>query len=289
MIAPPGSQSELLATIQLSRPDLTVSERKVADQILADPEAVLDMSIAKLAASAEVSEPTVMRFCAAVGFDGYQSFRIALAQGLAFGLPATHTAIERGDADDVIAEKIFAHSLVNLDRARRSVDPESISRAVEMIIAAEECVFIGHGASHVVAIDAAQKFPLFGKPCLAPSDGHEQHMKASMTTATSLVILISNTGHTRSIVEIAKIAKRNGASALAIVGAEGLVTAEVDHSIVVETEENTDLYTPFTSRLAALLIMDVLATGVAMRQPAEHMARLREMKASLAELRAQRL
>jgi RpiR family carbohydrate utilization transcriptional regulator len=49
------------------------------------------MRIADVAAESGVSEPTVIRFCKAIGFDGYQSFKLQLAQNL--GTATTYTQL----------------------------------------------------------------------------------------------------------------------------------------------------------------------------------------------------
>lgn len=59
----------------------------------------------------------------------------------------------------------------------------------------------------------------------------------------------------------------------------------VDVPLVVETLENTDLYTPTISRLAQLAVVDILATGVTLRQDPDYIERLRRMKAGLTAMR----
>lgn len=284
---PPGAG--VLATITERLPDLRQSERKVATVILNDPTAALDMSISRLAAAAGVSDPTVMRFCSAVGYSGYQVFRLSLAQSLAFGVPATHSAIGREDTSEAIVKKVFAYALSSLDHSRRMLDVNAVVDAIDLIADAGELVFVGHGASHIVAQDAAQKFPLFGIPCSAPADSHQQHMMASMISESSVVVLISNTGSTASVLELARITKERGARVIGITGSRGLLSDLSDVALIVETLENTDLFTPTISRIAALVVIDILSTGVALRRSDSHISRVQDMKASLAELRPGRL
>jgi RpiR family transcriptional regulator, carbohydrate utilization regulator len=55
--------------------------------------------------------------------------------------------------------------------------------------------------------------------------------------------------------------------------------------LLVETLENTDVYTPTISRLAALTLIDILATSVVTRRGKEHNSRVAEMKRNLAAVR----
>ena len=73
----------LLKSISEARINLRKSEQKVADYVLEHPNDVIHMRIVDLAAEANVSEPTVVRFCRALNYDGFQDFKLTLAQGLA--------------------------------------------------------------------------------------------------------------------------------------------------------------------------------------------------------------
>ncbi len=73
-------QQQLLKQVNSCLDSLRPSERKVADYVLSNSERVIRMRIVDLAAAAHVSEPTVVRFCRAVGCEGFQAFKMALAQ-----------------------------------------------------------------------------------------------------------------------------------------------------------------------------------------------------------------
>lgn len=286
---PLPTSAGVLAQIADSIGDLRKSERRVANVVLGDPEAALNMTMAKLSAAAGVSDPTVIRFCTALGFSGYQTFRIALAQSMAFGVPATNSAISRDDSSELIVDKIFAYTLSSLDHTRRTLDIDAVVAAIELMASAKSLVFIGHGASHIIAQDAAQKFPLFGRPCAAPADSHQQHMMACMAQEGDCFTFISNTGRTASILDLVQTVKSRGGSTVGIAGDASPLIDMVDAPLIVETHENTDLFTPTISRIAALVLVDILSTGVVLSRSDDHVRRVQEMKASLAETRHRRL
>ena len=99
-----------------------------------------------------------------------------------------------------------------------------------------------------------------------------------MMRVGDVLVVISNTGRTRQIVEAAEIAKGAGAVLIGIVGAEGPISALCDVSLLVETLDNTNVYTPTTSRIAALVLVDILSTAVALRRAPDHLCRLSRMK-----------
>ncbi len=283
--SPRVGSTNLLDEIGARMPSLRRSERKVAEVVLRDPDWATHASMAAMSRAAGVSEPTVMRFCAATGCESFQSFRLRLARSLAFGVPATHSVIRPGDSEAEVAKKLFDYTMSSLDRARRSLDLTAVRRAIDLLARARRIEFYGHGASNILGQDAQQKFPLFGVPCVAHPDDHQQFMSAAMLSAGDVAVAISNTGQTSSVVECARRARENGAAVIGITGKAGLLSEQCSVTIVVETLENTDLYTPTTSRIAGLVVIDLLAIGVALRHDAAYVRRLRDMKRALASMR----
>ena len=73
---------------------------------------------------------------------------------------------------------------------------------------------------------------------------------------------------------------------LGLLGAEGPISAVCDVALIVETLDNTNVYTPTTSRIAALVLIDILSTAVALRREPDHMGRLDNMKKRLNAFRS---
>ena len=282
----PGSTPPLLEHLNNVMGSLRNSERKVAQLVANNPTFVMNASMARVAEAAGVSEPTVMRFCTGLGFAGFQQFKIALAQTLALGIPATLSSIDRGDSLAELSTKIFDHTISSLDRARRSLDAVQIELAVTAILEATSVTFVGLGASAIIARDAEQKVALFGVPCAAPSDTHQQYMAAATARPGNVMMVISHTGRTLSVIQVAQTAGANGATVIGLSGEQSPMLDSCDISLIVKTIEDTDVYTPTVSRLAGLVIIDVLATAVALRRGPEHMERLTEMKEGLTRFRS---
>ena len=244
-------------------------------------------SLAELARRAKVSEPTVVRFATALGFTGFQDLKIHVAQSVALGIPVTQSSIVEGDDAATTVEKIFNYAVTSLAHARSKLDPVQVERAGAALAAAREIVFIGSGASSIVAQDAVQKAALFGVPCSAPVDAQMQFLAAALARPDTVVVAISNTGRTATVLDAVADAKQRGAVTVAITGEVGPLSELVDVAILVETFENTDFYTPTTSRLAHLAVIDVLATVVALQRPEDEKTHGREVKARLAVARTE--
>jgi RpiR family carbohydrate utilization transcriptional regulator len=283
--APRPGQPNILEAVRTSLGDLRPSERKVADLVLADPRRLLDLTVAETAELADVSQPTVIRFSSAVGCSGFQDFKLRLAHSLALGTPATHSVLRATDEPGDIVRKVFDYTISSLDWARARLDPAAVARAVAVLEEARSITFMGLGASGIVALDAQQKFPMFGVPCSAETDAHQQVMAATMMRPGDVAVLISHTGQTTSIIETARIARDSGARTIAITGSRSPLAAACDVALVVESLDNTDLYTPTISRVAALVVVDVLSSSVGLRKGEAQIARFGEMKRRLGSLR----
>lgn len=280
------SNGTVLERINRSLDALRRSERKVADVVLADPHAVVRMTLAELAETVGVSQPTIVRFANAIGCDGFHDFRIQLAQSVALGIPATQSVIEAQDDIATTVSKIFDFSITSLDHVRRHLDHRALDLAVEALSSCAHAVFIGLGASGIVAMDAEQKFPLFGVPCSAPVDAHQQFLAASVSTPATVLVAISNTGRTVSILDTVRVARERGATVIGITGGPSPLAELSNIALVVESLDNTDVYTPTISRLAQLVVVDTLATRVLLRRGESALTDIRTMKARLSQMRS---
>lgn len=282
-----ASDDNLLEEIVRLKDELRKSDRRVADVVLENPEGVVSMTLATLSKTAGVSEPTVIRFCSAIGCEGFRDMRVKLARSLAFARSTSHTAITGADELATIVTKVFDYNLSNLNWAQGKLDIASVDRAVAVLASAARIEFFGFGASGIVALDAQQKFPLFGVPCGAPLDSHQMFMTADMLKPGDVAVAISNTGHTREVVACMKAAQDRGAKTIGITGQAGSpLLAHCDVGLVVETLENTDLYTPTVSRLSHLVVIDILSTAVSLQKGAGHHDRIAQMKDGLARIRS---
>jgi len=168
----------LISKIKERREHLRKSERKVADFVLDHTQAVLGMRIVDVAAGAEVSEPTVVRFCHALDIDGFQAFKLQLAQHL--GASSSYSQFSVDDTDTVadLSHKVFDSTIGSLLTVRDELDPVALERAIAAINKAKRVEFYGFGASGSVASDAQHKFFRLQLSSAAYTDPHIQHMSA---------------------------------------------------------------------------------------------------------------
>ena len=261
------------------------SERKVAEVILASPQTAIHSSIATLARMADVSEPTVNRFCRRLDTKGFPDFKLHLAQSLANGTPYVNLHVEEDDGPDAYTAKIFESTIACLDVAKNSLDTSLVNRCVDLLTQARQISFFGLGASAAVAHDAQNKFFRFNIPVVCFDDIVMMRMSCINSSEGDVVVLISHTGRTKSQVELAQLARENDAMVIALTTAGTPLAREATLAITLDVPEDTDIYMPMVSRLAQLTVIDVLATGFTLRRGAKLRDNLKRVKEALKESR----
>ena len=275
-----NQDSNLLSELSAALPGLNKSETKVARAILEDPEAATRSSIAVLAATAGVSEPSVNRFCKKFGATGFPDFKLRLARSLVSGVRYISRAVEMDDDIDTYPKKLFDNTITALMLARDQLPITDIERAVDYLAQARQIYFLGLGTSAAVARDAEHKFFRFKVPVTTCTDPLMHRMLAAGGSAGEVFFFISHTGRTETLVETAELVRNTEATVVSLT-AEGSPLAAASHlSIDLSVAENTEEYLPMTSRIVQLVVLDVLATGMTLRRGKSilpHLARIKDI------------
>lgn len=261
------------------------SERKVAEVILASPQTAIHSSIATLAKLADVSEPTVNRFCRRLDTKGFPDFKLHLAQSLANGTPYVNRHVEAEDRPDTYTAKIFESTMACLDAAKNSLDISAINRCVDILTQSKKISFFGLGASSAVARDAQNKFFRFNIPVVSFEDIVMMRMSCINSSEGDVVVLISHTGRTKALVEIAALARENDATVIGMTAKDSPLARECNLVLSMDVPEDTDVYMPMASRIAQLALVDVLATGFTLRRGMKFRENLKKVKEGLRESR----
>ncbi|TVP89861.1 MAG: transcriptional regulator HexR [Pseudomonadaceae bacterium] len=275
----------LLQHIAASRPVLRKSELKVADHVLAQAAQVMHSSMADLAQQVGVSEPTIVRFCRAIGCSGFQDLKLKLAQSLAAGASFGQFSISEEDDVEQLSQKIFDTTLATLMDVRERLDPAAMELAIAALARARRVEFYGFGASGAVASDAQHKFFRLQVSTAAYSDPHMQAMSAVTLGPDDVAVAISQTGRTKDLLHSAGLVGETGATLISLCPSQTPLADLAGIHIPIDVPEDTDIYTPLSSRIAHLVVIDVLAMGMAMRRGPELVNHLKNVKRSLRSLR----
>jgi glucokinase len=266
--------SALLGQIQRARGSLSPAEKRVADYVLAHPRSALNDPIAQIALAAAVSQPTVIRFCRSLGCEGLSDFKLRLASGLTGTVPLTHTQVTGDDTMLELGVKVLANTASAILQVRDHLNRETIDRAIDLLSAAGRIEFYGTGHYGVVARDAQFKFLRLGLASMSYTDTRLQQLASSVADSGVVVVVISSSGRVGELVEVAERARARGATVIAITASQSPLARKADVALLVDHVEDVATHLPMISRILYLLMIDILAVGVAMRRGSQGLAAL---------------
>ena len=263
--------TKLLRQIKKSLPDLRKSEKTVGEFILKDPKSIITMKTAEASEAMGISEPTLIRFCKAIGFTGFQELKINLSQQLAEDDYFVMYEIEEDDSIHELCEKVFDTTISEILNVRSQIDQNILENAIETLVNAERVEFYAFGGSAPVAMDGQHKFFRLKISSSYISDPHLQFMSANSLEKNDVVVAISQSGTTSALIDSVIMP---GNTPLANI---------CDFPLAIDVGIDNRISKPVTSRIAYTAVIDVLTMGVAQLKPEaqEHLYNIADSQRSL--------
>jgi glucokinase len=261
-----NSSSAVFERIRQMRDALTPAERRVADLALNHPRSIISDPIVDIARKADVSQPTVIRFCRSLGCQGLSDFKLKLATGLTGTIPVSHSQVHLGDTATDFGAKVLDNTVSAILQLRERLNFEHVERAIDLLNGARRIEFYGLGNSNIVAQDAHYKFFRFGIPTIAYGDLYMQAASAALLGKGDVIVAVSKTGRAPELLRVLDVAMQAGAQVIAITSSNtplakrATVALETDHIEIRESQLS------MISRILHLLMIDILAVGVAIRR-----------------------
>jgi glucokinase len=277
-----GSSSAVFERIRQMRDALTPAERRVADLALNHPRSIINDPIVDIARKADVSQPTVIRFCRSLGCQGLSDFKLKLATGLTGTIPVSHSQVHLGDTATDFGAKVLDNTVSAILQLREHLNFDQVERAIDLLNGARRIEFYGLGNSNIVAQDAHYKFFRFGIPTIAYGDLYMQAASAALLGKGDVIVAVSKSGRAPELLRVLDVAMQAGAKVIAITSSNtplakrATVALETDHIEIRESQLS------MISRILHLVMIDILAVGVAIRRAvpaadvAETVAKARE-------------
>jgi glucokinase len=261
-----SGSSAILGQIRRSLPSFSPAERRVAEHVLAHAHSVLSDAIATIARAADVSQPTVIRFCRSLGCEGLSDFKLRLASGLAGTVPVTHTQVTGDDSTLELGVKVLGNTASAVLKLREQLNRDQLSLAIDLLSSARRIEFYAIGHYGVVANDAQYKFLRFGMPSAAVVEPRLQRLAANVLAEGDVAVVISSAGQLEELLAVADIARARGAKVLALTAGNSPLARRADIALIVDHVEDLATHVPMVSRILHLLVIDILAVGVAMQR-----------------------
>ncbi|MFM8755859.1 MAG: glucokinase [Limnohabitans sp.] len=270
----------ILAQISRLRTQLSPAEQRVADLVLSQPRSVLGDPIHDIAQAAQVSQPTVIRFCRSVGCKGLSDFKLRLASGLSVSVPVTHTQVTQEDSVLELGAKVLGNTANAVLQLRNALQREEIDRAITLVENASRIEIFAVGNYAAIAQDAQMKFLRLGLACGAHTDPHLQQLMCNVMDPRSVALFISSGGHLPELMALQLRVAEQGARVIAITASQSPLARKADAALVAEHNEHAATHLPMVSRVLHLLLVDILVTGVEMRRPHRDRGPLADLQAT---------
>lgn len=290
----PGSQAQFgdmpcLLRIQSMYPQLRPSEKKVADYLLNHSGKVIHLTITQVSFQCGVSDATVVKFAQRLGYNGFHDLKIRLATEFEKNEQTMFEEIQATDNMENIQNKIFDSSIRALQDTRLALNSKQSEAAVKAIAKARVINMFGLGASGLVCLDAEEKFNRIGLVAKTYKEARAQAVAGSLMAPEDVAIAVSYSGETEAVVLALELAKKAGATCIAITNYAGSQLTEfADHVLLISAPIPAFRSVAIGSRIAQLSVMDALFVGVAMERYHETDTALEKSKLAVARERGDR-
>lgn len=251
----PNSIASKIARLKEGK--ITKSQRKLIEYFeTVDQKQVIYMSITDLAAATGVAEATVLRFCRSLGFNGYQEFRLNLAQGI--------VDVGHRERDGIGYVEDIADAYADaVENCRRSITEEDLQTAYDMIFSARTICCFGAGHSHLAALELHNRLMTMGLLTYCERDAHLQNVLLSSRNEEDLLILFSISGSTKDAIEAAEIARACGMKVIIVTCYENSpLTRYADLVISSAPIQSPTEVGSMRGKIMQLFLVDVICTGI---------------------------
>ncbi|MCR5536233.1 MAG: MurR/RpiR family transcriptional regulator [Succinivibrio sp.] len=256
----------LLDRISAMSAELSKSERRVAQAILDDPKQVLAENLSLLAKRAQVSEPTVFRFCKHFGATGFPDFKLALGSTLSSENTQSRERVRSGDSVDDIVDKVLSNNISLLKELSRKLDTTVLARCIDVISQSRRLIVVGQGLSKFQAQAFSARLLQLGMPCESYADPALMYPCCASLRPGEVLLLLSASGYNRDLIKAATICQQN---AVTVVGlCPEFSTLAPLCTLVLKCGEGARLFADphADNRLAQFCLLEILASGIALRR-----------------------
>ena len=241
---------------------LTASEKKVADFVLSNQSGTQFMSISELAGSCDVAEATVSRFCRRLGYKGYNTFKLALANAFVQHKPWNNPLsgeITEEDSLEDISKKLYSAEVEAITQTMELLDLNAVREAANLLHSANRVICMGNGGTMIMASEAHHLFSTVSNKFVAVGDSHLQAMAAISMEPEDVIFFFSYSGSTKAMMDTLKLASNRGGKVILVT--RFLNSPGTDYADVVlqcGSNQNPLQSGSVAARIAQLYLLDVL-------------------------------
>lgn len=207
--------------IEQIKNSLSVTERRIADYVLKEPQAALQLNSQELADTTAASAATVTRFAHHLGFKTFSELKLQLAADVSSQEAQAdwEPDITVNEPVSEINDKLLHNAARAMHETADQVRPEVIGELVDTLRHASQIICFGVGASYLIAQDIAQKWTRIGYNIVAGDDLNRLlPMAVSGDPQSKVFWFISNSGESPEAIVGAQMVHAAGCKVVAITG-----------------------------------------------------------------------
>ena len=237
------------------------AEKKIADYMMENKAAVVDMTVGELARASGTSDATVSRFCRRCGFKGFHNLKLTLAREVLEDEQKDQSVsndIDRGDIRQSL-QNILANKVAELTETVNMMDADNLEQMLSRLENARMVQLAAVGNTIPVAMDGAFKLNQLGIPAVAGEIWETQAAYTFNLGPEDVVLIISNSGSSRRLQSLAQGARENRSTVIVITNNPDSPLARIsDYRIVTATREKLLTEEFWFSRVTATAVMEIL-------------------------------
>ncbi len=246
---------------------LTASEKKLGNFVVANGPNTQRMSISELAQKCGVAEATITRFCRKLGYSSFSAFKLALAGVPVHSAPSPlNGEIQPGDSVAEMCGKLALADIEAITETRELIRPEDVRSAADAILAADTVLCMGQGGSMLMAQETAHLFSTAFSGFFPVNDSHMQAIAVSQLTGRDMILYFSYSGSTKELLDLLRIARTRGVKSLLVTrypNSPGAALADL--VLQCGSIEGPLQLGSVAARIAQLYLVDVLFSEVCRR------------------------
>ena len=217
----------------------------------------------QLAEKCEVAASAVIRFCKSVQLKGFAELKIELARELGSQKEEKKNAlpsVEHESGAEGVIRKVFNSGMYTLQDTLDKLDFSKVEQMSEVLVHAKHIFLFGIGTSSTVVTDAQYRLSQLGLWATACTDILLMGVTAANLEEGDVVLAISHSGRTKAVVDAVRLAKKRGATVIAITSfTDSLLYRESDVAATVFADEVTYPVEAVSARVAHICLVDSLA------------------------------
>ena len=144
---------DILAVIQENMDSFSKGQKRIANYILESYDKAAFMTASKLGKRVSVSESTVVRFAAELGYDGYPSMQKSLQKMIRNRLTSVQRIEVANDrlGDQDVLDMVLQSDIDKIRQTLDEIDQDSFEKATDAIVAARRIYIIGVRSAAAIA------------------------------------------------------------------------------------------------------------------------------------------